>query len=427
MKKIHNKCRNCHGDKISNIINLGDQPISSIFPKNNQADPRKGILELVLCNECGLVQLTESVESHVMYGESYGYLSSTSKQMVRHLRSIVEDSMLIVTLSDNDFVLDIGCNDGTLLDNIENNKITKFGIDPSAERFESTVSSNITLINDLFSEEIIRKYTDKKFKIIFSIAMFYDVDDPNKFAEDINNILDKNGIWVVEIAYLPLFLKNLSFDQICHEHVCYYSLTTINDICIKNDLMILDFSTNEINGGSARIFISKKNAKLKKNINKINNQLKYEKENLLTKNYNKFNRRVYNARDDIKMFLESINCSKKTLIGYGASTKGNIVQNFCQINRETISYICDSQESKFNKITPGSRIKIISKEQMRKLNPDYLFVFIWHLRKEVIQEEMDFLENGGSIVFPLPRLHIVTIDNYRRYINSPINDQAYDI
>ena len=219
----------------------------------------------------------------------------------------------------------------------------------------------------------------------------------------------------MEFSYFPLLLKNLTYDQICHEHVVYYTLNTFNKIIKKNNLKIIDFSTNEINGGSVEVICAKKKSKHKSKNKKINEILKKEK--LITQSdYDRFNLRVETSKKNLLLFLN--NQKKSDVIGYGASTKGNVILNYCGVTHRNISYICDANPSKIGKFTPGSYINIISKEMMRKINPKYLLVLIWSFKTEVIKQEKEFIKKGGKLIFPLPVFHIVDKDNYLKYLKE---------
>ena len=228
-------------------------------------------------------------------------------------------------------------------------------------------------------------------------------------------ILIYQGLWISEFSYFPLLLKNLTYDQICHEHVTYYTLTTFKRIISKNGLKILDLSFNEINGGSIEVICCKKNGKQKPNYEKINKILNDEK-SINEKAYQRLNFRIENTKKTLQAFVKEV--GRKNIIGYGAATKGNIVLNQCQFTSKDIPYICDANPFKYGKYTPGSNIPIISKEKMRSLKPKYLLVLIWSFRPEVIKQEKKFIENGGSLVFHLPLLHVIDKSNYKKYLNK---------
>ena len=420
-------CRNCEKNKFLKISNIGYQPISSIFLKNKKKIKNYS-LDLFKCKICDLVQLSKIANLKDMYGSEYGYKTSVSKLMINHLKEKFIRLKKLNILKKNSNILDIGSNDSTFLNFFINtsDNLNLYGIDPSASAFIENYNKKIKIIIDFFNQKTVKRYFRNnktiKFSLITSFAMFYDVEDPNTFCKDISNILEKNGVWILEFSYFPLLLKNLTYDQICHEHVVYYTLNTFNKIIKKNNLKIIDFSINEINGGSIEVICAKKNSKHKTKNKKINEILKKEK--LITqRDYDRFNLRVETSKKNLLLFLK--NQKKINVIGYGASTKGNVILNYCGITNKNISYICDANPSKIGKFTPGSHIDIISKERMRKINPKYLLVLIWSFRTEVIKQEKEFINKGGKLVFPLPIFHIVDKDNYSKYLKEDFNIYSF--
>jgi NDP-4-keto-2,6-dideoxyhexose 3-C-methyltransferase len=418
-------CRNCKKKNLKKIINVGKQCISSVFPEKINHKFKKYSLDLYECYNCQLVQFKKTPPLEDMYGLTYGYRTSLSQLMVKHMKDKFDFIKKKRYLKNNSRLLDIGSNDGTFLNFYAKDKrnYNLYGIDPSAEKFKNYYKKNINLIVDYFSYNNL-KVINKKFDLITSFAMFYDIEDPNKFCSDISQLLEKNGIWMLELSYFPLLLKNLTYDQICHEHLCYYTLRTFNKIISKHNLKIIDFSFNEINGGSVEIICAKKNSNHLVKKLKIENQFKIE-DQINDNSYKKFNERIENTKRVLNLFLSKIN--KKDIIGYGASTKGNIVLNHCEIDRKKIKYVCDANPYKYKKYTPGTSLEIISKKDMRKKNPKFLLVLIWSFRKEVIKQEINFLKKGGSLIFHLPIFHIVDKNNYTKYINSDFSSLSYEM
>jgi NDP-4-keto-2,6-dideoxyhexose 3-C-methyltransferase len=412
-------CRNCKNISFFKIAKIGSQPISSLFLKK-KIKIKNYSLDLYRCISCNLIQLSKIPNLKDMYGPQYGYKTSVSNLMINHLREKVKELEKYKIFKNNSNILDIGSNDGTFLNFFSNSKknFQLYGIDPSASAFLDSYKKDINIIIDFFNENSVNKFFKKKkikFSLITSYAMFYDIEEPNEFCKDISNLLEKNGIWSLEFSYFPLLLKNLTYDQICHEHCIYYSLTTFNNIAKKNNLKIINFSINEINGGSIEIVCSRKDSNYKSNLIKINQVLDEEKK-IYQDDFNRFNLRIQNSKKILKLFLEKH--TKTEVVGYGASTKGNVILNYCNITNKHISYICDANPSKIGKFTPGSHIQIISKEKMRKLKPKYLLVLIWSFRKEVIKQEELFIKSGGKLIFPLPVFHVVDRENYLQYLKE---------
>jgi NDP-4-keto-2,6-dideoxyhexose 3-C-methyltransferase len=420
------RCRNCFSKNFHKIINIGKQPLSGIFYNNKKNRLPKYSLDLYRCKKCKLIQLSKDMPASEMYGNKYGYQTSISRLMVNHLKEKFKYLKRNKIIGKKSNILDIGSNDGTFL-NFFNNSHDLYGVDPSGVKYKHFYRKDITLIPNFFSVENLAKFFLKKKKIKFdlitSFAIFYDVSDPNKFCNDVYQSLKDNGIWMLEFSYFPLVLKNLTYDQICHEHITYYTLEVFKKIIEKNNLKIIDINLNEINGGSIEIVCAKRTSKKIINKSKIISTLKEEKK-INFKSYKNFNQRIIQVKKNFSLFFKKNN--KSLIIGYGASTKGNIVINHCNINSKNIKFICDSNKNKYDLFTPGKNIKIISKEKMRKLNPDYLVVFIWSFRKEVISEEINFIQNGGKLVFHLPKFHIVDKSNYKFYLQKKFSELSYN-
>lgn len=415
------KCIFCRKKKLIRVVDLGKQPLSGIFLDKKNHNLKKYSLDLFKCKTCGLVQLGESAKLEKMFGHGYEYSTSLSKLMINHIKDKVDFLIKKKIIHRKSKILDIGSNDGTFLNLLKKTNYL-VGIDPSAEKFKKNYKKNIKTIFNFFSEKNLRNEKNK-FDLITSFAMFYDVKDPAAFCYDVFQVLNKNGIWLLELSYLPLMLKNLTYDQICHEHVAYYTLSSFKKIANRNGLKILDFRLNEINGGSIEIFCSRIDSNLKIKENKIKKLLVEEKK-INSQAFFNFNRRIQKVKSLFQMFLK-LN-SKKKIIAYGASTKGNVVLNHCNVTNKQIDEICDGSKKKINKFTPGSNIKIISKSLMRKKKPDYLIILIWSFRKEVIKQELDYIKSGGKLIFLLPRFHLVNKKNYKYYLNQNFKKLSYE-
>ena len=403
------KCRSCKSKKLEQAFSLGKQSLTGVFPENKKQFVTKGYLSLVLCKNCSLLQLEHSFNTEEMYGENYGYMSSLNQSMFEHLKNKVPKLKSAANLRSGDIIVDIGSNDGTFLSFFDK-KFKLIGVDPTIKKFHNFYKKDIIKITEFFSENILGKTLNKKkAKLITSISMFYDLPDPIKFVEDIYNCLDKNGIWHLEQSYMPSMIRNISYDTICHEHLEYYSLKSIKFILDKVGFIITDIEFNDINGGSFALSVAKKNSIHKENNKTVQWLLK--KEEIL--NYNNINTHKKFYDECLKQrlllvnLLKNLKDMKKKVLGYGASTKGNVILQFCNIDEKLIPYIGEVNKYKFNKYTPGSNIKIISEAKLKKMRPDYLLVLPWHFKNFIIKKEKRFLSEGGKLIFPLPDIEIV--------------------
>ena len=380
-------------------MSLGDQKLTGVFPLTKDENELGGPVDLVWCPDSGLLQMKQSYSLEVMYGDNYGYRSGLNNSMVDHLNKKINYLESFANPLKDDLVIDIGSNDATSL-KAYNGEFNKVGIDPTGKKFKDFYPPNINLIPDFFSSKIL-KFGNKKAKIITSIAMFYDLEKPIDFAKDISECLTDDGIWHFEQSYMPAMLKANSYDTICHEHLEFYSLSVVKYILEKADLKLLDVQMNSINGGSFAVTASKKLSKYKPNDTIINWLLEEINMKLNTIHpYKEFSERVYSHRLSLKKLINDLVKDGKKIFGYGASTKGNVMLQYCNFSQNEIQYIAEVNEDKFGKFTPGSKIPIISQSDANKLNPDYYLVLPWHFRNSILEREKDFINKGGKFIFP---------------------------
>jgi NDP-4-keto-2,6-dideoxyhexose 3-C-methyltransferase len=363
-----------------------------------------------------------------VYEAAYGYNSSLSTTMVSHLEWIVQQVVSVVDPKPGDIALDIGCNDGALLNLYEGRGLQRFGIDPASRKFAHLFHPDIVVVYDFFSEEKLQPLiAHESARIITSIAMFYEVQQPLSFMSQVRSLLRRDGVWALEVSYLPLMLTNLAYDQILHWHLLYLGLRQIQWMMNRSGLRLLDIAFNEVNGGSIFILAGRDDGPYPSQTTRISDALEAEAALETDAPYVRFRHRILAHRDDVRHFLILAEAAGKTVLGYGASTKGNIVLNYCGVDPELMPAVCDANPEKHGLVTPGSRIPVISKEEARRRKPDYFLVLIWPLRTEVLGEESDFIANGGTIAFDLPRLHFVNRESYQRYVSRPLSDLAYPL
>ena len=403
------RCRISGSKNLVTVLSLGEQFLTGVFPRSTDEEITKGPLDLVWCPDSGLLQMKQSFSLEEMYGENYGYRSGLNSSMVKHLQQKSKTLEKVANPSEEDLVLDIGSNDATSL-KAYTGKFKKIGIDPTGNKFKEFYTEEIQLITDFFSAEIFRShFSSEKAKIVTSIAMFYDLEDPIKFIKDIESILDNEGIWHFEQSYMPSMLRTNSYDTICHEHLEFYSFKVVKDMLERCNLKVIDVQMNSINGGSFAVTAAKKSSSYSSNTPIIKWMLKQEEEMGLDtpKPYREFEERVYRHRNNLRDLIKSLVEDGKKVFGYGASTKGNVLLQFCNLTKEDIPYIAEVNEDKFGSFTPGTGIKIISEQEAKEMKPDYFLVLPWHFKSSILEREKEYLENGGKFIFPLPDIEII--------------------
>ncbi len=329
--------------------------------------------------------------------------------MQNHLKSIASEAAVMVGKA-NAGVLDIGCNDGTLLKSYPKT-FSKFGIDPSDIAQE--VGDGIQVIQDLFpSKELTKKTGGKRFDIITAIAMFYDLEDPVAFVEKIRESLAPEGLWIVEMSYMPEMLRMNSYDTICHEHIEYYSLAVLENILQRADMKVFRVGLNDINGGSIRCYATHvDNFKFKTLAHEQTlealRQEEFDMELDSDRPYKDFQERINAHQEELNSLLKQLKAEGKKIHVYGASTKGNTILQWCGIDKSIVDYAADRNPHKHGARTLGTDIPIISEEQSRAMKPDYYLVLPWHFKKEFLEREKRTLDSGVGMIFPLPSIEIV--------------------
>ena len=402
-------CRVSKEKDLVSFLNLGNQKLTGVFPRPNEEIDR-GPLELVWSPSSHLVQLKHTFEPTEMYGDNYGYRSGLNNSMVQHLIGKANYLIELSDLQPGDVVVDIGSNDCTTLKAFPD-YVKRIGIDPTIKKFSEYYPEEIPYVADFFSEESYRSVEkDKNAKLIMSIACFYDLDDPVSFVRDIRSVLSDDGMWDFEQAYLPSTLRSLSYDTACHEHIEYYSMLSVQNILERAGMKIVDVTLNDINGGSFAVTACKDtNTSIKVNDAVINWLIDEEYKMGLhtTKPYFDFAQRTYEHRDSLVNLVRSLRADGKTIYGYGASTKGNVLLQWCGFTPDDITAIGEVNSDKFGCVTPGTNIPIISEEEVKASKPDYMIVLPWHFKNGIIQREQEYMKSGGKFIFPLPYIQII--------------------
>lgn len=409
-KKIE-KCRICGNKHLVCVLDLGEQMLTGVFPKDKNAKVSAGPLRLLKCTGdegvCGLLQLEHSYDLGEMYGENYGYRSGLNASMVAHLHGKVKKILGRVGLVEGDLVVDIGSNDSTTLQAYPSNGPVLVGIDPTGVKFHSFYPPHIKLIPDFFSASLLKtSFPGKKAKVITSFSMFYDLEDPMAFMREIHEVLADDGVWVFEQSYMPTMLDTNSYDTVCHEHLEFYALRQIKWMTDRVGFNIIDVEFNDVNGGSFSIMVSKSKGgqiSVAPSIQKIlDDEVAKGLDTLLP--YQAFARRTEESKQELLAFLESAHADGKKVVALGASTKGNVLLQYCGLTDREVQFVGEVNSEKFGCYTPGTWIPIIPENDLLEMQPDYLIVLPWHFRK--------FFEGNKKfsdmhLVFPLPTLEIL--------------------
>lgn len=409
MKKIK-KCRICGNTHLECVLDLGEQMLTGVFPRDKSAQVTTGPLRLVKCmgddEVCGLLQLEHSYDSGEMYGENYGYRSGLNAGMVAHLHNKVKNILGQVELCKGDLVIDIGSNDSTTLQAYPSSGPVLVGVDPTGVKFHSYYPSYIQLIPDFFSSALVKeRFPGKKAKVVTSFSMFYDLDDPIDFMRQVYDVLAGDGVWVFEQSYMPTMLETNSYDTVCHEHLEFYALRQIKWMTDRVGFKIIDVEFNDINGGSFSVTVSKSHGDLMPS-SAVQKVLDDEREKGLDKlaPYQEFAVRVRRIKHDLLKFIETAHAEGKTVSALGASTKGNVLLQYCGLTAKEIEFVGEVNSEKFGCYTPGTWIPIIPEHELLAKKPDYMLVLPWHFR--------DFFTanknlSGMNLVFPLPKVEVV--------------------
>jgi hypothetical protein len=407
------------------LIDLGFQYVSDFVSSNEKTHLRKKYPLVLEWNErLGCPTLTEQPSGGEMWGK-YWYKSGTNASMRHALRDVVDSIFDHKKMMGNDYVwLDIACNDGTLLSWVDESKFYRVGIDPIEEKYIAEALHHAdSIVQDYFTYDAwLRTKAPKKADVVTSIAMFYDLQDPFTFAEDVEKVLDDNGIWVLQLSYTPLMIQQLAFDNILGEHYAYHNLTSVQRILNLANMKVLNAELNDVNGGSIRIYAVKKVANMNSfgsaplrdvwamNVQAIfNNEHHYD--NLPV--WNDFSNRVAILRMKTTDFIDKANREGKSIWAYGASTKGNTLLQYFDLDNTKIEAIAERNPDKWGLKTIGTNIAIKSEEEMRATQPDYVLVLPWHFISEFVERERDYLEKGGAFIVPCPIFRIYTKEDLK--------------
>lgn len=404
-------CRICGGPNLFEAMDFGNLALTGVFQTDGEQVPKAPLL-LCRCEDCGLVQLGHSYLQASLYGETYGYESHLNPSMVSHLQAKAK-MLEIKYLSGNPqpVVVDIASNDGTLLAGYTNPNAQLIGIDPLLNVVTDHYPSSATKLQEFFSASGYFLKIDKKADLVTSLSVLYDLDDPRRFAQDVAEILKDNGIWHFEQSYLPTMVDTLSYDTICHEHLLYLTLSDIENLLTGTNMTIVDASLNSINGGSITVTAQKNSNRQQSPF--VNFLLNKEVKNGYRTNepIKNFSQSALQHRTDLKDLIQNYVDSGFEVYALGASTKGNVLLQWLEIDQKFIQRVGDVNPRKFGKQTPGTCIPIVPEEEILNLANEKVIALVlpWHFRQGIVTKSQQFMQSGGALLFPLPQIEVVSI------------------
>ena len=405
---IYQTIQKCRISKKRDLVSVGKfqkMYLTGTFPKKKTEKIPLLPFEVVYSKSSKLLQLKHNYNPKLLYGDNYGYLSRLNPVMIDHLRTKSFFLKKKINLKKGDFILDIGANDGTFLNFFQGANL--YGMDPSIKKLKKYYKKNINKLPFVF-EKGFKRIKKKKFKLITAIAMFYDLKDPVFFMRNVKKILEKDGVFHIEVAYLPEIIKTFSYDTFCQEHFEYYSLISLNYLCKKTNMRIVDFGFNKVNGGSIWLNISHSKSKFKDINFKIKKQISYEVKNKIDKykTYRDYFKKVFNHGREMHSVINKIKKNNKIIYGLGASTKGNVLLQISKLDKNLLDGIFDINKEKFNKFTPHSKIKILDEKKIKNTKVDYILLLIWHFKGYIINKIRRF-NKKIKIIVPFPRIKII--------------------
>jgi|MDSW01.1.fsa_nt_gb SAM-dependent methyltransferase len=408
---INNKCRLCGHVNFHKYLDLGFTPPADQFRRSEQLVYAEETypLEVQMCESCGLSQLSFTVSPEVLYRNDYPYESSITKTGDLHWTQFANSIIAKFGLSNNDLVVDVGSNVGTLLNKFKIQGINVQGVDPAANIVMIAQANGIDTLCEFFNGESVQKIISSKSraKIITATNCFAHVDDLNIFMKNIFQLLEDDGVFIFESPHIKNLIKKNEYDTIYHEHLSYLSLKPLVKFAEKFDLQIFDVVESDIHGGSFRVFFCKKGKyPIEDNVHKM---IKLEEDEGIfdVKVLDQFALRVKDNKAQLMEMLYSLKKQGKSVVGVSAPAKGMTLLNYCGIDREILDYVTEKSQLKIGRYTPGGHIPVYSDERLIQDQPDYALLLAWNFADEIIKNLDEYRKKGGRFIIPIPNPKIL--------------------
>ena len=406
------KCNSCGHKKLKLILDLGAHIPSNFYLNNiNNFRNKKLPLRVYVCEKCWLVQIEDYIKGNELFLKDYAYLSGISKTWLEHCLKFQKYCSKNFNLKKNDKILEIASNDGTLLKYFHDKKYDVLGIEPTTSTAKIAKKNGIKTLIKFFtyseSKKLKKKY--KNFRLIIANNVIAHVDDIKDFMRGLSHLSNKETIISIEFQYIVNLIRNNQFDTVYHEHFYYYSLISFNNLVEQFNLKIFDVKKINTHGGSLRIFLCKKDNKIKISSNTYllkNYERKIGVNNI--KFYLLFSKKIQNLRDNFKNYIKILKNKGKTIYAYGAAAKGNTFLNYMDLSSDDIDIIMDKNEYKIGKISPGGLIKIIKPSILQLKKPDYVLILAWNLKNEIINDLKNNYDYKNKFIISIPKLKIIS-------------------
>ena len=407
----YNYCRLCLSDRIATVIDLGYVPLAGAFHKKNSSNTPELSYPLTLgfCEECLTLQTLVVVEADSMF-QNYYYRSSSINTLVTHFETI---SILVNEVLKNkgkSFVVEIGCNDGSLISSLREKKINAVGIDPAKNIVKPLIKKGLPIINDYFTYDLAKRVVKKygKANVIYSANTLAHIEDMRDVFKGIHALLKKDGELIMEVHYLGTLITETQYDMMYHEHQYYWSVTSLNNVLKPFGLEVFDVIKTSIHGGSAQFHIGHINQhNITGNVIVLTSEEKKNKLN--TKNsFHEFYKKILSEKKELLKLLRSLKSQKKSIAGYGASGRGTILSSFCQLTSDYLDFVIDDSPAKQGAYTPFNHLPIVDSSILKKkARPDYVLLFAWSFIEEIKKRNPEYISNGGKYIVPLPKVKVV--------------------
>lgn len=402
------KCLVCETE-FDSFMTFGKMPIANGFLTSEDFKNEFFYeLEIGACPNCSMVQLVRQPEREMMFHEDYAFFSSTSEKQRVHFKTLSDEILDLINANDP-FVVEIGCNDGIMLEHISKKQIRHLGIEPSTNVAEVAADKGVNTISEFFDYELAKKIKDEygNASVISASNVMCHIPYLDSVVKGVKELIGDSGVFIFEDPYLIDILEKTSYDQIYDEHVFYFSITSLAKMFDKYDLEIFDVKRINVHGGSMRYYVAQKDTKhVSVDVEKMSEVEKYNEVDKLS-TYQNLKTKIERSKEELNNIIRKIKTDGKRIVGYGATSKSTTITNFCGIGPDEIDFISDTTPIKQDKYSPGTHIPVKRYEEFKECYPDYALLFAWNHAEEIMAKEEEFTKAGGKWIMYVPNIEVI--------------------